>query len=335
MAGLARHLKWRIDCPVAGRASENGADRGRNWASGRAIVKPPPQRHRLAVSLPIAATASPESTQNGIASKMTKIVWIASYPRSGNTWVRFLIGNLLYSSIETSAQLAMTVPDIHQFITGRHLRGTERSFIKTHWTWQPDFPLREDTQSVLYLIRNPIDVMTSSLNYGLRSTGRFARDASPADIDRYARQFVGQFIDHFGDAGWYRQGFGNWEENAASWIESDLPFPRLVMRYESLRADPVGSLTAIAAFSGLNVVPARIREAIDRSSVERLAQIEEQEIKEGTPGMFTGARASKAAEAGFRFIGGGATQAPARLTDNERSRALEKFAPAMRRFGYD
>lgn len=45
---------------------------------------------------------------------MARIVWIASYPRSGNTWVRFLIANLLYKRITASSELQSFVPDVHE-----------------------------------------------------------------------------------------------------------------------------------------------------------------------------------------------------------------------------
>ena len=267
---------------------------------------------------------------------MTKIVWLASYPRSGNTWLRFLIGNLVYGTIETSAQLAYNVPDIHRFINGRHLLGPERVFIKTHWAWQPAFPLREDTEAAIYLIRHPIDVMESALGYGLRGSGRFARDAAPDDLDRYAREFISQYIDYFGDHGWYRQGFGTWPENVASWIDGERPFRRHVVRYEALRADPQAALTAIAGAIGIAADPARIADAVAKSSFERLAEIEEQELASGAPGFFAGRQSSKSKEAGFRFIGRGTDEARMRvaITDGERARALERFGPAMAKYGY-
>ncbi|MDZ4736315.1 MAG: sulfotransferase domain-containing protein [Rhodospirillaceae bacterium] len=263
---------------------------------------------------------------------MTKIVWIASYPRSGNTWMRFLVAHLLHRRIENSAQLGFAVPDIHRFVTGQHLLGPAQSFIKTHWRWQDEFPLRENTERVIYLIRDPLAVMESSISFALRSATATAGENRAPDIERHTRALADQFIDQFGLADWSRAGFGNWEENAASWIETELPFPRLVVRFEDLRADPVATLRAIASFAGIEVGPARLETAVRRSSLERLSVIEENEARAGMPGLFAADRSAGANEAGFHFIGG--ARKPVPLTDDERARAQARFAPAMRRFGY-
>ena len=280
---------------------------------------------------------------------MTKIVWIASYPRSGNTWMRFLVGHLLHRRIENSAQLGFIVPDIHRFVTGQHLLGPARSFIKTHWRWQDGFPLRENTEAAIYLIRDPLAVMESSIAFALRSAaatnangtapdgaatnaaGDAAGDAAP-DLDGRTRALADQFIENFGLVDWTRAGFGNWEENAASWIEADLPFRRLVVRFEALRDDPLATLREIADFAGIAVGPVRLEAAVRRSSLERLAIIEENEARTGMPGLFAADRSAAATEAGFRFIGG--AKKAALLTDDERARARTRFAPAMKRFGY-
>ena len=143
------------------------------------------------------------------------------------------------------------------------------------------------------------------------------------------------FVDHGGDAVWYREGYGNWEANAASWIESDLPFRRLVVRYEDLRADTLATMRAIAQFAGLASDDAALSGAIERSSMAKLAAMEEREVREGSPGFFYGNRSVHSFERGARFIGGGTVDgrrlAP---TDAECARASERFGPAMKRFGY-
>jgi aryl sulfotransferase len=264
---------------------------------------------------------------------MTKIVWIASYPRSGNTWMRFLVGHLLQRRIRNSAELGFIVPDIHRFVTGAHLLGPERSFVKTHWRWQGEFPLRENTAGVIYLIRNPISVMESAVNFALRSATATTPEAAADGIERLARKLAAQFIEQFGLADWQRAGFGNWEENAASWLETDLPFPRLVVRFEDLRADSLSVLRRIADFAGIEAGPKRLETAVRRSSLERLSIIEENESRAGMPGLFAADRNAAASEAGFRFIG--SDEKPVPLTDDERVRAQARFAEAMRRFGYE
>src|SRR5262245_64756041 len=96
---------------------------------------------------------------------MAKIVWLASYPKSGNTWVRFLLANLMVGDVTASEQVKIQIPDIHEGITGQHLFGGHTTIIKTHWKFWTGFPLREDTIGAIYVLRHPIDVLESNQNY--------------------------------------------------------------------------------------------------------------------------------------------------------------------------
>ena len=265
---------------------------------------------------------------------MTEIVWIASYPRSGNTWLRFLLANLLLPKVERSTQVATTLPDIHRFVTGRHLLGPDRSFIKTHWAWHPSLPLRENTAAVVYLVRHPIDVVQSALNYGALMSGDALRNATPAHIDRFSRDFVGDFVKYGGDAGWYRQGFGTWTENVAGWTEAALPFRRHVVTYEALRTDPQTELATIARFLDLPASAEKVSSAVANCTMERLAALEEEELRMQAPGIFPDRLSTKSTAQGFRFIGGGSGRR-LELTAQERSALRERFAPTMAKHGYD
>ncbi len=112
---------------------------------------------------------------------MTQYVWIASYPRSGNTWLRFLIGNLLVERIERSIDVATLIPGIHRFVTGQHLHGPKRSFIKTHWAWRSDFPLRGNTESLLTSTRAAIEEKLALLNDAVEA-GRRAAERKRAEL---------------------------------------------------------------------------------------------------------------------------------------------------------
>ena len=83
---------------------------------------------------------------------MAKILWIASYPKSGNTWIRFLIASLFSGSIERSIEVEHLIPDIHVGINDTHLRDDRKTFVKTHWMHHPRLPLREDTIGAIYIM---------------------------------------------------------------------------------------------------------------------------------------------------------------------------------------
>ena len=45
------------------------------------------------------------------------IIWLASYPKSGNTWLRFLLYNYLFGEVRRSGDIARRIPDIHTLTT--------------------------------------------------------------------------------------------------------------------------------------------------------------------------------------------------------------------------
>ncbi len=147
------------------------------------------------------------------------IVWIASYPKSGNTWVRFLACNLLYGPQESASSLNHLVPDIHEL--GEHLpRLTSGGgVLKTHFVCSPNLPLLNRTAGAIYVVREPGDVLTSNYHYSRRSSGE--ADDSQKDFDRY----FDSFVRNRGDVRWTGLGMGSWEQNVLSWLGTAHPFP--------------------------------------------------------------------------------------------------------------
>src|SRR5881397_1861057 len=81
-------------------------------------------------------------------------VFIVSYPRSGNTWTRFLVGNLVYQDEPvTFANIESRIPEIYLF-PDRVLRSLPRPrMLKSHECFDPRY------QRVIYIVRDPRDVV--------------------------------------------------------------------------------------------------------------------------------------------------------------------------------
>lgn len=275
------------------------------------------------------------STFPAVRSGLAKIIWIASYPRSGNTWVRFLLAHLMVERVESSARLLELIPDIHRSISGGQLYGPATALIKTHWAWSPDLPLREDTVGVVYLVRNPLDVLASALDYRLLRPGASVAGLSADGRAAFARQWIDQFIARGAEANWLAVGMGSWSENVASWTAAPLPYPRLVIRYEDLSLDAAGELRRICRFLRFDRGEDAIGAAVERSSFAALQALEEQEIRERRPGIFHDAPSAAGHAEGRRFISRGEVGSGERLLSAEqRAAALARFGPVMRRFGY-
>jgi hypothetical protein len=161
------------------------------------------------------------------------IVWVASFPRSGNTFLRILL-NRIYG-IETStiydvdgvadrvgAELVGAIDRPSDLATLR--AGDEVHFIKTHRSRDPDVA---DVDRAICLVRDGRDAVVS-----------WARlNSTPAT---YESELKAKILN--------RTGTSTWGANVLSWLS----FPgRELLRYEDLIAAPVPAVTSMMA----NLVP--------------------------------------------------------------------------------
>ena len=103
--------------------------------------------------------------------KNNKINIITSFPKSGNTWMRFIIYDLLFNdhndTIENSSEINRLIPDFHmsknnQLILDGRLKDKE-VFLKTHSSY--DQMSKLPIGKIILIIRNPLDVFVSLYNY--------------------------------------------------------------------------------------------------------------------------------------------------------------------------
>jgi hypothetical protein len=221
-----------------------------------------------------------------------QITWIASYPKSGNTWVRFLLYHYLYGDLPGTAELSRRIPDIHRAELDRaRPEPSGRLFVKTHWPLGPGMPHLDQTAAAIYIIRHPKDILLSALNY-LR-LGNQLTDLSDSD---YAKVFIGAG----GDPIYLRLGFGTWEQNVFSWT-SQRRIPLLLLRYRDLKADAPAALRRTLGFLGEAIDEPRLRSAVEASSFERMRAFEEREKESDHTGtVFAGTR--RELERGLRFM---------------------------------
>jgi hypothetical protein len=244
--------------------------------------------------------------------------------------MRFLLANLLYGRVDSTAALQDMVPDIHRGLVGAQLHGSRKTLIKTHWRFTTDLPLREDTMGAIYIIRHPIDVLVSNLNYVILRSQQAGELQNEALRGEFERRFIDGYIQSGGYPHWREMGFGGWEENVRSWSEDPLPYTRLVLRYEQMRSDINGTAATVCRFLGMDPGAAAIQAAIDRSSFDAMRALEEAEIQERRPGIFFSSD-SVAAPTAARFVGGSRSNP---LSGAQREAAVARFLPMMEKLGY-
>lgn len=267
-----------------------------------------------------------------------RVYWLSSYPKSGNTWIRFLLANMLRGPLDSTEPLQRIVPDIHDPITPLERRAWERLPVhaaKSHLVYRDGPPFAGATQGFIYLVRDPLDVLASCLNFHFLSRGAEIGD-DPQAVERERREYVARFLEIGGDPRWLPVGFGTWPEHVKSWHEAARRHRGMFIRYRDAIADPLTAARLVNEFLGLGLDEERVAIAVEHSTFARMKQIEEREIAGGGGGFFARAKHRKGQRAGYRFMHKGRTGAGREmLTPEERGRALEVFGEAMALHGYD
>jgi hypothetical protein len=187
-------------------------------------------------------------------------VFLASYPRSGNTWTRFLIGNLAHEKeVVTFLSVERLVPDMYKS-SDRVLRNLPRPrILKSHECFDPRY------RKVVYIVRDPRDVAVSNYHWELKL--RSVKDGCPIE-DFVPRWMAPEF--------WPR--IGSWGDHVTSWLSTRHGHEGfLLLRYEDLKQNPQGELARVAEFLGIEAARERLTRAIELSSAENMRKLERAE----------------------------------------------------------
>ena len=193
-------------------------------------------------------------------------VFLVSYPRSGNTWTRFLISNLVYQDDPTTfANIERRVPEIY-FNADHRMRALPRPrMLKSHECFQPHY------KRIIYIVRDPRDVAVSFYHHNLKAGN--IPDGYPMD------DFVPRFIAAEFDSRW-----GSWAEHVISWLTLRQGQPGFVqLRYEDMKEDPCRELLRVTqfldqcSFRKIDSSPERLQRAVDLSTPERMRTLEKEQ----------------------------------------------------------
>ncbi|MFN0131143.1 MAG: sulfotransferase domain-containing protein [Phycisphaerales bacterium] len=194
------------------------------------------------------------------------IIWLASYPRSGNTWMRTLLFSYFHGRPESSKDIAKHFPDLH--VEGQYdPAAAGRQIVKTHLPFGPNHAHIERTAGAIVMLRHPKDVLLSSLDFhhvlGTKT------NMGGLEPDRFADVF----IEQGGDPIWIQNGFGSWAQFYDSWSE-ETGTPRLVLKYEEMRADAVPGLRRAVQFLGEAADESRLAQAAKMASFDNMRAME-------------------------------------------------------------
>jgi len=223
------------------------------------------------------------------------ITWLASYPRSGNTWVRLLLAHALrgdearvdlnalpFGNIACSRDL---VDDALGFESAdlpaknwralwpaacRHIAETHADplFIKSHARWPDELSQSEElaqaTAGVVLIVRHPADVAVSLSHFFDLSLDR-AIEIMANTAYSYNHP-PGGIIESLPE--WA----GSWSTHLDSWLECGLRLH--LVKYEDLLANPEATLQGILSFAQLSVPRATLRHAVQQTTLKNLQTAE-------------------------------------------------------------
>lgn len=181
-------------------------------------------------------------------------VFVASYPRSGNTWLRFMLYEILVGESSSFVNIHQLVPDIGQQDAASPLLAQGGRLIKTHE------PYRREYKKAIYLVRDARDVALSEFAY------QKALGVIPDDFEAYLQRFLRGQVNPF----------GSWVEHVNSWMKAkdEENAEILLVRYDKLRRDPEDSLAAMMEFLGVTVQREKIQRAIANNSLKQMQEKE-------------------------------------------------------------
>lgn len=227
------------------------------------------------------------------------IIWLASYPKSGNTWFRVFLTNLLNesddpaninslneSSISSSRhifddytglsssdlsfeEIDKLRPDVYKM---QSAESDELLFKKVHdkYYFVDDtkalFP-KEISKAAIYLVRNPLDVLVSFAYHSAQPVESMIKSMNNKDYafcnrnDKLQNQL--------------RQILGDWSEHVKSWTEQkDIPVK--VIRYEDMVLNSFETFSAAVKFLKITKSDEQIKQAIQKSDFKILSDQENQ-----------------------------------------------------------
>ncbi|MEO1139251.1 MAG: sulfotransferase domain-containing protein [Pseudomonadota bacterium] len=235
---------------------------------------------------------------------LRRIIWLASYPKSGNTWIRSLLAHYFMppgKAPDINNLRQFTTADVRQDFfdaaAGKPYHGKDladwakvrpqalrlianskmgKHFVKTHCKpvrfLDTDLIPPEVTAGAIYVLRNPFDVAPS-----------FARHISGSADEAISRMCDPETI--MGTETGIYDALGRWDEHITSWTTAP-GLPRVVIRYEDMLAKPAKTTEKVLDFLSVKVDRPKLAKAIRATTFETMKKQEEKQgFRERPEGM--------------------------------------------------
>ncbi|MEP0730345.1 MAG: sulfotransferase domain-containing protein [Parasphingorhabdus sp.] len=220
---------------------------------------------------------------------------MASFPKSGNTWLRILLNQILsdgtsddindqkigfnFSSsvlfdeafgFDSSEFSSQDFRATQHMVFDWYIQQNQSMVLKVHNIFDPAIfahdPDWYGRVGAVYLVRNPLDVLLSAASFYDYSIDTMmhlmCENKRSKETSRWMETSHHQYLD-----------VGNWPKNVKSWLDADIP--KIIVRYEDLLAEPVKYFGAILDFLGLACPRTTLIEAVENTKFSKLQAAEE------------------------------------------------------------
>jgi hypothetical protein len=287
---------------------------------------------------------------------VTRTIWLASYPKSGNTWFRMLVANLsatdkpvdinnserggiasargpydylllIDSGLLTFDETDSLRPRLYEALaSGAEADEYDRPqefppvrFTKVHDAYlltPKGEPLLAGADGTIVMVRDPRDVASSLANHHRCSVD----EAITFMNDSAAAYCVKTNRQHHQ----FRQKLSGWSAHVASWLDqTDIPI--YLIRYEDMQADTIGTFRRALDFAGRPATAEELARAVAFANFSELRQQEQDNGFSETPSR----------PGGLFFRRGEVGAWRDELTAEQVARIEAAHAPMMRRLGYE
>ena len=227
------------------------------------------------------------------------IIWISSYPKSGNTWLRSLISNYFFS--EDGNFNFELIKQIDSFPSSKFFRNYKDKFEKPedsskYWIKEQEkinslnkifffkthnalckinnnkFTNQNNTLAVIYIIRDPRNVVSSIANHyqiTTRNAFNFMKDKNRGIVEKEGSRYTGF------------QPLFSWDLHVKSWTENTL-YPSLIIKYEDLIKDTKSTFKKVLKFidkitkSKNNIDEHKILKCVENCQFSNLKKMEKE-----------------------------------------------------------
>ena len=232
--------------------------------------------------------------------------FLVSYPRSGTTWLRFLMFEALTGNSPAFGHIKVAVASINKHHEAAIVLGQQGRLIQSHETY-----IGGDHR-IIYAVRDARSVAFSEYQWQRR------RGLEPGTLDR----FIGDFVRGRSNP------WGAWDKHVAFWLGSELARNDHlhVVKFEDLRRDTLATLRTALLFLDVKRGDDELKTVIENNAVERMRKKEDEANQRGWhPG----------AKRDIRFVNEGRVEGwRTQLTEAQKGTIESRFGPTLEKLGY-